>query len=157
MKNSHLLPITFGICCTPLNAMTQTDDYIYLECNLQSAVYDCSRIQETNTCDYSTYFQFTDFYRFSESKNDIGEWYVEYNDYQTLCKIMTCDIGKEVIYWGKSVDPDGYTSWSMQINRLTGAFSGDNRINANQPDGSMYNISGTCTQGESKISKFRKF
>ena len=156
MKDFVLLPITLGICCTPLNAMTQIDDYVYLDCDLSSAVYECNN-QETDMCEYSGYHQYREHLRFSESKNDIGDWSEEDNEYSTWCKVFECNVGEEVVQYNKSIDPNGFTSWSMQINRMTGAYSADNRINANLPGGSMYLISGSCSRSTSKIITTKKF
>jgi hypothetical protein len=136
--------------------MIQKDDFVYLECDLNSKVYDGDK-QLGGSWEYYRSFEFKEFYRFSEAKNEIGHWRIEYNQYQTQCDSYKCNVGKEVVEWGRSVDPDGYTSWSKQINRMTGVFTGESRVNSNRSDGTIVLISGVCTKGQSKVSGTRKF
>lgn len=146
-KTRLLSAALLGVCLNPSTAIGQGgDDFVYVECDITSQIFDGG--------DQKIY-RWTEYYRFSESMNEVGNYRVEYNRYVTECVFYECNVGPSSVVMTKIQDEN--TSWEKSINRMTGAFGGLNRINTHLPDSTTAILTGTCSPSQSKVVRTRRF
>lgn len=133
----------FTALCSPLNALNQVGDFVYIDCTVNPSSIHSYVIQ----------------YRVSQRDNDIQTYQRRENSYKTICNWYRCSITEDLIRYETCSECDQspfpkemFTDVTVSINRLTGdayyySMLGD-RVSTSD---------GVCKQGKSAVVTDRKF